>query len=220
MTEERIGTHQRSARPSKVLLLKSGRIDLIHAQTTEKMAATIRSRAGQGRTVLEDGEQLDGEHKQALDDLFSLRSIPHSGPNVNVSTQTLIHEAWLKLVNSSKLKLDSKLHFTCTAAKVMRQIVVDIARRRGASKRAALFVTFDEALGVSVSRNQDVLALDAALIELARMNPRQARTVELRFFGGLDIPEIVAALGVSKSTVDRDWRVAKAWLQAEIRKEH
>ena len=210
-------------------MLKSGRIDLIHAQTTEEMAATIRSRAGQGRTVLEDGEQLDGEHKQALDDLFSLayeelrriaRSIPHSGPNVNVSTQTLIHEAWLKLVNSSKLKLDSKLHFTCTAAKVMRQIVVDIARRRGASKRAALFVTFDEALGVSVSRNQDVLALDAALEELARMNPRQARTVELRFFGGLDIPEIVAALGVSKSTVDRDWRVAKAWLQAEIRKEH
>jgi RNA polymerase sigma factor (TIGR02999 family) len=209
-------------------LLKSGRIDLIHAQTTEEMAAAIRSRAGQGRTVLEHGEQFDRD-KQALDDLFNLayeelrriaRSIPHSAPNVNVSTQTLIHEAWLKLVNSSKLKLDSKLHFTCVAAKVMRQIVVDIARRRGAFRRAGLFVTFDEALGVSVSRNQDVLALDAALEELARMNPRQARTVELRFFGGLDIPEIVAALGVSKSTVDRDWRVAKAWLQAEIRKEH
>ncbi len=132
---------------------------------------------GQGRPALEDGRQIDREHKQALDDLFSVAyeelrriaaSIPHSGPNVNVSTQTLIHEAWLKLVNSSKLKLNSKLHFTCVAAKVMRQIVVDIARRRGAAKQAALFVTFDEALGVSVSRNRDVLALDEALEELAQ----------------------------------------------------
>jgi RNA polymerase sigma factor (TIGR02999 family) len=177
---------------------------------------------------LEEGQQLDGEHKQALDDLFSVAyeelrriaaSVQHSGPNVNISTSTLIHEVWLRLVKSSKLQLHSKLHFTCVAAKVMRQVVVDIARRRGASKRAALFVTFDEALGVPVSRNRDVLALDAALEELARMNPRQARAVELRFFGGLDVTEIVEALGVSKSTVDRDWRVAKAWLEAEIRRE-
>lgn len=177
---------------------------------------------------MDGGQQLDREHKQALDDLFSIAyeelrriaaSVPHSGPNVNISTATLIHEAWLKLVKSSKLELHSKLHFTCVAAKVMRQIVVDMARRRSASKRAALFVTFDEGLGVSISRNRDVLALDEALEELGRMNPRQARTVELRFFGGLDVPEIVAALGVSRSTVDRDWRVAKAWLEAEIRRE-
>jgi RNA polymerase sigma factor (TIGR02999 family) len=143
-------------------------------------------------------------------------SVQHSGPNVNVSTSTLINEAWLKLVNSSKLELESKLHFTCVAAKAMRQIVVDIARRRGASKRAALFVTFDEALGVSVSRNRDVIALDAALDELARLNPRQARAVELRFFGGLNVTEMVNVLGVSESTIDRDWRVARAWLEAEI----
>jgi RNA polymerase sigma-70 factor (ECF subfamily) len=133
-----------------------------------------------------------------------------------VSTSTLINEAWLKLVNSSKLELESKLHFTCVAAKAMRQIVVDIARRRGASKRAAVFVTFDEALGVSVSRNRDVIALDAALDELARLNPRQARAVELRFFGGLNVTEMVHVLGVSESTIDRDWRVARAWLEAEI----
>jgi len=102
----------------------------------------------------------------------------------------------------------------------MRQIVVDSARRRGASKRAALFVTFDEALGVAVSRNRDLLALDAALEELARVNPRQARGVELRFFGGLNVNEIVEVLGVSEATVDRDWRVARAWLEAEIRREH
>jgi len=176
---------------------------------------------------LDNERPVDREHKQALDDLFSIAyeelrriaaSVPHSGPNVNVSTSTLIHEAWLKLVNSSRLELHSKLHFTCIAARAMRQIVVDMARRRSASKRAALFVTFDEGLGVSISRNRDVVALDDALEELARMNPRQARTVELRFFGGLDIPEIVAALGVSQSTVERDWRVAKAWLEAEIRR--
>jgi RNA polymerase sigma factor (TIGR02999 family) len=174
---------------------------------------------------MSDGPELDGERRQALDAMFSVAyeelrriaaSVQHSGPNVNVSTSTLINEAWLKLVNSSKLELESKLHFTCVAAKAMRQIVVDIARRRGASKRAALFVTFDEALGVSVSRNRDVIALDAALDELARVNPRQARAVELRFFGGLNVTEIVNVLGVSESTIDRDWRVARAWLEAEI----
>jgi RNA polymerase sigma factor (TIGR02999 family) len=174
---------------------------------------------------MSDGTELDGERRQALDAMFSVAyeelrriaaSVQHSGPNVNVSTSTLINEAWLKLVNSSKLELQSKLHFTCVAAKAMRQIVVDIARRRGASKRAALFVTFDEALGVSVSRNRDVIALDAALDELARLNPRQARAVELRFFGGLNVTEMVNVLGVSESTIDRDWRVARAWLEAEI----
>jgi RNA polymerase sigma factor (TIGR02999 family) len=143
-------------------------------------------------------------------------SVQRFGPNGNVSTSTLIHKAWLKLVNSSRLELHSRLHFTCTAAKAMRQIVVDIARRRNASKRAALFVTFDEALGVAIAHNRDVLALDAALDELARVNPRQARGVELRFFGGLEVAEIVTVLGVSQSTVDRDWRVARAWLEAEI----
>ncbi len=177
---------------------------------------------------MNNGRQFDGDQKQALDDLFSVAyeeqrriaaSLQHSRPNLNVSTSTLIHEAWLKLVNSSRLKLESKLHFTCVAAKAMRQIVVDMARRRGASKRAAIFVTFDEALGVAVARNRDVLALDAALEELARLNPRQARAVELRFFGGLETAEIMDVLGVSQSTVDRDWRVARAWLEAEIRRE-
>jgi RNA polymerase sigma factor (TIGR02999 family) len=167
------------------------------------------------------------EQKQALDNLFSLAyeelrhlaaSVKHSGPNSVVSTSTLVNEAWLKLMNASKLELNSRLHFMCIAAKAMRQIVVDAARRRSASKRAGLFVTFDEALGLAISRNRDVVALDAALDELARLNPRQARAVELRFFGGLSVAEIVDALGVSERTVDRDWRVARAWLESEIRK--
>ncbi len=175
------------------------------------------------------GPEFDGARKQALDDLFSIAyeelrriaaSVKPAGPHAALSTSTLINEAWLKLAKSSKLELHSKLHFLCVAAKAMRQIVVDSARRRGASKRAALFVTFDEALGVAVPRNRDLLALDAALEELARVNPRQARGVELRFFGGLNVNEIVEVLGISEATVDRDWRVARAWLEAEIRKGH
>jgi len=177
---------------------------------------------------MNDAPQVDPEHRQALDHMFSVAyeelrriatAVKHSRPNAVVSTSTLIHEAWLKLVNSSKLELHSQLHFTCVAAKAMRQIVVDMARRRSASKRAALFVTFDEALGVPLSHNRDVLALDSALDQLARLNPRQAKTVELRFFGGLNVTEIVTVLGVSESTVDRDWRVARAWLEAEIARE-
>ena len=72
---------------------------------------------------------------------------------------------------------------------------------------------------MAISRNRDVIALDSALDELERLNPRQARTVELRFFGGLEVTEIVTVLGVSASTVDRDWRVARAWLEAEIARE-
>jgi RNA polymerase sigma factor (TIGR02999 family) len=167
-----------------------------------------------------------GELRQALDDLFSIAyeelrrlaaSVKYSNPNASLSTSTLINEAWLKLVNSSRLELSSRLHFTCVAAKAMRQIVVDEARRRGAVKRQALFVTFDDALEVAVTSNRDVLALDGALKELARLNPRQARVVELRFFGGLEAAEIVSVLGVAERTVQRDWRVARAWLEARIR---
>jgi RNA polymerase sigma factor (TIGR02999 family) len=176
---------------------------------------------------LNEPQQFDGERRQALNDLFGaayeeLRRIAacvrHSGPNACVSTTTLINETWLKLASSSKLEVDSRLHFVCVAAKAMRQIAVDVARRRGASKRAAVFITFDDALNVAVSQNRDLLALDAALIELARLNQRQATAVELRFFGGLDPTEIMAVLGVSERTLQRDWRVARAWLETEVRR--
>lgn len=177
---------------------------------------------------MQQGRQVDGDHRQALDNLFSIAyeelrhlaaSVRQARPNAAVGTSTLVHEAWLKLTKASKLDLNSRIHFLCVAAKAMRQIVVDAARRRNALKRGALFVTFDESLGVAVSRNRDVLALDEALAKLERLNPRQAQGVELRFFGGLSATEIVAVLGVSERTVDRDWRVAKAWLEAEIRRD-
>jgi RNA polymerase sigma factor (TIGR02999 family) len=101
----------------------------------------------------------------------------------------------------------------------MRQLLVESARRRSSKKRggADAFVTFDEALGQPASCDQDILKLDGALEELARLNPRHAVMVESRFFGGLDVGETAELLAVSEATILRDWRAAKAWLAHELR---
>jgi len=114
----------------------------------------------------------------------------------------------------------SPLHFKRIAARAMRQVLVEAARRRNAEKRGGdvEFVTFDEAMGVAATSRDDLLALDAALDHLARLNPRQALMVESRFFGGLDVAETAQLLEVSEATVLRDWRAAKSWLAAEIRR--
>ena len=115
----------------------------------------------------------------------------------------------------------SPLHFKRIAARAMRQVLVESARRRNADKRGggAAIVTFDDAMSTvsSVTTAGDVLALDAALEALALMEPRQALMVESRFFGGLGVAETAELLGVSEATVLRDWRAAKAWLSRELR---
>lgn len=105
----------------------------------------------------------------------------------------------------------------------MRQVLIEAARRRQAEKRGgkgAVFVTFDEALETPVSTDDELLALDGALEELARLNPRQAQMVEGRFFGGLDVAETAQLLDVSEATVLRDWRAARAWLAVQLRGTH
>jgi RNA polymerase sigma factor (TIGR02999 family) len=176
--------------------------------------------------VLENGRPQD---RQALDRLFSIayeelrrlaRSVKYSGPKATITPSTLVNEAWIKLAKSSKLTVDSELHFKNIAAQAIYQILVEAARRHAARKRGggSVFVTFDESMGTGVSCEREVLALHSALEELARMNPRQAALVKSRYFGGLDIAETAAVLGVSEKTVDRDWRAAKAWLASEIRR--
>jgi RNA polymerase sigma factor (TIGR02999 family) len=116
--------------------------------------------------------------------------------------------------------LTSRLHFKRIAARAMRQVLVEAARRRHAHKRGgrdAVFVTFDESIGDRSTWTDDLLGLDAALGTLARLHPRQAVMVESRFFGGLDVAETAELLGVSKATILRDWRAAKAWLAHELR---
>jgi RNA polymerase sigma factor (TIGR02999 family) len=166
--------------------------------------------------------------RDALDRLFSatyeeLRrlasSVRRGDPSATLSPTALVNEAWLKLAGSPQVASTSRLHFKRIAARAMRQLLVEAARRRNASKRSngEITVTFDEALQKAPAKSQDLLALNGALDELARMNPRQAVMVESRFFGGLDIPETASLLNVSEATVLRDWRAAKAWLAHELR---
>ena len=169
-----------------------------------------------------------GGGRPALDHVFSLAyeelrrlaaSVRRNDLGATLSPTTLVNEAWLKLAATPSVAATSPLHFKRIAARAMRQVLVDVARRRGASKRGgpdAVSVTFDESTHVETG-SEELLALDAALDELARLNPRQALMVESRFFGGLDVPETAALLGVSEATVLRDWRAARAWLSAELR---
>ena len=171
------------------------------------------------------------EERRALDQLFSVTyeelrrlasSVKRSDPGATLSPTTMVNEAWVKLAKSPSFASTSRLHFKRIAARAMRQVLVEAARRRNASKRGGgegfTVITFDESQGPTMSCGQDLLALDSALEELARIQPRQAMMVESRFFGGLDINEIAVLLAVSEATILRDWRAAKAWLAHELRR--
>jgi RNA polymerase sigma-70 factor, ECF subfamily len=169
--------------------------------------------------------------RAALDDLFSaayeeLRrlasAVKRSDYGTTRSATTLVNEAWVKLASSPRFTAVSHLHFKRIAARAMRQVLIEAARRRHAGKRGGgevEFVTLDEsASGVGSGGADEILALETALAALAQVSPRQAEMVECRFFGGLDVIETAAALDVSEATVQRDWRAAKAWLAKELRK--
>jgi RNA polymerase sigma factor (sigma-70 family) len=197
------------------------------------------------------------EANRAFDEVFSLvyeelrrlaSFVRRNEISSTVNSTALVHEAWLKLKDSPHLAAKEASHFKAIAAKAMRQVLVDEARRRGARKRGgsgeAIFVTLGDtpddqqpvgalvagpaAMAVwghgassleTMACGAQLLELDATLDELARLNPRQAQIVEHRFFGGLSVAETAAELGVSESSVERDWRAAKAWLASKIRPE-
>jgi RNA polymerase sigma factor (TIGR02999 family) len=192
-------------------------------------------RATAGRTALESPHLetfppgLPSEDRHALDRLFSatyeeLRrlasSVRRGDPSATLNPTALVNEAWMKMAKSPLIASTSRLHFKRIAARAMRQILIEAARRRKAAKRGGgqdVTVSFDESLQKGPSLGEDLIRLDRALDELAVMNPRQAALVESRFFGGLDIPETAMLLNVSEATVLRDWRSAKAWLAHELR---
>jgi RNA polymerase sigma factor (TIGR02999 family) len=169
------------------------------------------------------------ENPQAVDDLYSatyeeLRRLAsrvrRGDPSETLNTTALVNEAYLKLAASPRLKAVSRLHFKRIAARAMRQLLVEAARRRKSAKRGGgqVSITLDESIAASMNVSEDMLALDAAIDDLARIHPRQALMVEYRFFGGLDLTETAQALEVSESTIDRDWRAARAWLASELRR--
>jgi len=133
----------------------------------------------------------------------------------------LVHEAFLRLIDTSRVSWQGKTHFFAVSARQMRRILVEHARARKAAKRGAgdRPVTLIESIVPSPGPSLDVLALDEALTKLETLSPRQSRVVELRFFGGLTIREAAHVLGISEKTLTLDWRVARAWLSRELHPE-
>jgi RNA polymerase sigma-70 factor (ECF subfamily) len=128
----------------------------------------------------------------------------------------LVHEAYVRLVDQANPNWQSRSHFFGVAARLMRQILVDHARRKQAGKRAVIKVPLDEAVSFRHERSRDLMALDNGLNALEKLDPRKCKAVELRYFGGLSMEEIAEALEVSTITVRRDLRMAEAWLHQEM----
>jgi len=154
-----------------------------------------------------------------------LREIAHyhlqrERPGHTLQSAALVHEAYLRLADQKPFEADNRAHFLAVASRLMRQILVDYARSHAAAKRGAdLRVELDAALILPQERNAEVIALDEALKRLSQIDEQQGQIVEMRFFGGLSIEEIGEVLGISRSTVKREWNVAKAWLVREMRRD-
>jgi RNA polymerase sigma factor (TIGR02999 family) len=169
----------------------------------------------------EDHETLDRLFSLVYEELRRLAAAVRRGESGETLNPTaLVNEAYLKLADSLRVAPESRQHFKRIAVRAMRQVLVEAARRRNALRRGGgdVMVTLDEELSGDGARSEDVLALDAALDELARVDPHLADVVQYRFFGGFDVAETAEALGVSVSTIGRDWRLARAWLAQQLRR--
>jgi RNA polymerase sigma-70 factor (ECF subfamily) len=139
-------------------------------------------------------------------------------PGNTLQTTALVNEAYMRLANYKKMRWQSRAHFFAVAAQVMRRILVEQARSRNFAKRGggAQKVSLEETAVVSAGRSAEVIAIDDALTDLESWDPRKGKIVELRFFGGLSIEETAEVLKISPTTVQREWRSAKAWLHRAI----
>jgi RNA polymerase sigma-70 factor (ECF subfamily) len=135
-----------------------------------------------------------------------------------LQTTALVHEAYVKLVSQRGAKWQDRAHFFAVSSQQMRRILVDAARSRMRQKRGsdAVVVSLDDAPAISMSRAAEFVTLDDALTELAKLDPRRSRVVEMRYFGGMSVEETALALNLSPDTIARDWKAAKAWLYAEL----
>jgi RNA polymerase sigma factor (TIGR02999 family) len=172
-------------------------------------------------------EWSDGS-QAALDALMpvvhaELQKLAHSfmrreNPAHTLQTTALVNEAYMRLIDQKNLQWQNRAHFFGIAANLMRQILIDHARRRVAAKHGggAARISLDDVAEISEEKAGDLVALDEALRELAEIDPRRARVVELRYFGGLNNDEIAEVLSISVNTVMRDWNLAKVWLRREL----
>ncbi len=163
--------------------------------------------------VAGDGGALDRLLPLVYEDLrrVARRQLDHEGEGHTLQTTALIHEAYMKLASGGSVSASSRAHFLAIAARAMRQVLVDYARKRKAAKRGGgvISVTLGDLAQPADASAEDLLALDEALEQL---DPRQRQVIECRFFGGMEEKDIAAVLGVSERTVRRDWVKARAWL--------
>ena len=139
-------------------------------------------------------------------------------PGHTLQATALVHEAYVKLVDQNRMTWRNKAHFLAVAAQVMRRILVDYAKARGRTKRGSDLIrtSLDDAQDFGSDRPLELLEIDEALEQLARHDERQAKIVEMRFFGGLSVDETAEVLGISAPTVTREWAMARAWLHRAI----
>jgi RNA polymerase sigma factor (TIGR02999 family) len=166
--------------------------------------------------------------KEALEDLTPLvyaelrrlanRYLRRERPDHTLQSTALVHEAYLRLIDGNSVQWQNRAHFFAVSAQLIRHILIDHARARQAGKRGSggLKLSLDEAIATPGEKDMDLVALDDALKDLAKIDPDQSRIVELRFFAGLSIEETAEVVGVSPATVKREWTTAKAWLAREI----
>jgi len=179
---------------------------------------------GQVTQLLDHWKKGDEKALRALVPLVykELRSLAHyhlqsERPDHTLQSAALVHEAYLRLLGGQPVALKNRTHFIAVASRLMRQILVDYARTRRASKRdGGSKVVFDDLAALPVTGDDNLLALDRALDKLSRIDERQGKIVEMKFFGGLSAPEISEVLGVSRATVDRDWATARVWLHRQM----
>jgi RNA polymerase sigma factor (TIGR02999 family) len=146
------------------------------------------------------------------------RYLRRENPGNTLQPTALVHEAYLRLADVANMRWEDRAHFFAVSAQMMRRILVDAARARGTGKRGggALHLNLNESIDGMPDRGSELIALDDALDALARLDPRKARVVEMRFFGGLSVEETAEVLKISAPSVLRDWKLARAWLMREL----
>lgn len=169
--------------------------------------------------ITDGSETAPGELLELVyDDLRRLAAayMANERSDHTLQATALVHEAYMRLVDWKNVTWQNRAQFFAIAASVMRNVLIDHARARRANKRAGHKLILDDAISIPEQRPIDLIALDEAMQSLEKVDPRQAKIVELRFFGGLSIEETAFILNVSESTVRREWTFAKAWFQREL----
>jgi RNA polymerase sigma factor (TIGR02999 family) len=182
--------------------------------STQEITQLLRAWGSGDEAALDELTRLCYEELRRI----ARQHIRREHPGHTLQASALVNEAFLRLTDWKNVEWQNRAHFFALAARIMRNILVDFARKRGRAKRGAdpMMVSLPAAAHVSQERSADLIALDEALDALAALSPRQSEVVELKFFGGLTNEEAAEVLKVSPDTVRRDWRLAQAWLYREL----